>query len=631
MTAPHRDGALTKRRLPRVATNLALTARTVVDHLLDDPVVLSLQVSRRLPPAVRQRLGRALAAVPGTAAVPTGLGLAVLGRDEDVLALLGRDAGRAGARERVRRAEVLLAAGRDGAAEQLLTDVPDMTPGLPAARARIAWHRGDMTSAVEALGQSGRAGRLRARLDSERRSLLGAPVRLSPADQARARDYIPRPRSVLFVLTNSLPHTGSGYAQRSHSLLTAVRNAGWEPAAVTRLGWPVQTGVIAAASRDVVDGIAYHRLLPARLVPGFDARLDQHAAALLDLVLRERPAVLHTTTHWVNAAVTEAVAEAVGIPWVYEVRGHLADTWASARGPEALGSERYRAFRAREADAVRRADGVVTLAATMRARLVEDGVDPAAVVLSPNAVGGAFLEEPGRRREARRLLGLDPDAEYIGTVSSVVPYEGIDDLVRVLAALAPQRPRLRLLVAGDGTALPGVAALAEAMGVRDRVDLPGRVDRSVAPLYHQALDVFCVPRKDTSVTREVTPMKPLEAMASRRPVLLSRLPALEELVEEGVTGRTTPAGDVDAWAGAVTDLLDNPAAAADMGRRARAWVVAERTWAANAERYTALYARLLAAESGEALRGLYDGGDADAGSGAHPGGPAASGGTHRAR
>ena len=122
-----------------------------------------------------------------------------------------------------------------------------------------------------------------------------------------------------------------------------------------------------------------------------------------------------------------------------------------------------------------------------------------------------------------------------------MPYEGIDDLVRVLAALAPQRPRLRLLVAGDGTALPGVAALAEAMGVRDRVDLPGRVDRSVAPLYHQALDVFCVPRKDTSVTREVTPMKPLEAMASRRPVLLSRLPALEELVEEGVTGRTMPA------------------------------------------------------------------------------------------
>lgn len=592
MTRPTRDGVPRDRRLRRVAGNLALTARTVADHLLDDPVVLSLQVSRRLPPAVRQRVGRTLAAVPGSAAVPTGLGLAVLGRDDDVHALLAGGVGRRGPRERVRRAEVLLAAGRDDAAERLLADVPAGTPGRSAARARLAWHRGDMTGAVETLGRSGRAGRLRARLDSERCSLLGAPVALSAADRARARGYAPRPGSVLFVLTNSLPHTASGYAQRSHSLLTAVRDAGWDAAAVTRLGWPVQTGVVSAASRDVVDGITYHRLLPARLAPGFDARLDQHAAALLDLVLRERPAVLHTTTHWVNAVVTEAVAEAVGIPWVYEVRGHLADTWASARGPEALDSERYRAFREREADAVRRADGVVTLAETMRARIAADGVDPDAVVLSPNAVGGAFLEEPGTRRQARQALGLDPDAEYIGTVSSVVPYEGIDDLVRVLAALAPARPRLRLLVAGDGTALPGIAALAEALGVRDRVDLPGRVDRALAPLYHRALDVFCVPRKDTSVTREVTPMKPLEAMASGRPVLLSHLPALQELVAEGVTGRTVPASDVDAWARAVDEMLDSPAAAEEMGRRARAWVVAERTWAANAERYTQLYGRL---------------------------------------
>ncbi|UBH24160.1 glycosyltransferase [Micrococcus porci] len=579
-------------RVRRLAANAALTGRTVADHLLDDPVVLALQVSRRLPTGLRARVGGVLADVPARVAVPRGIGLAMLGREEQLQAALVDADDAPGPRERARRAEVLLAAGRDEDAERLLADVPADAPGAAEARARLRWHRGDMTGAVLVLSPHGRQGRLRARLAAERDSLLGRPVCLSAEDRALAADYEPRPGHVLFVLTNSLPHTGSGYVQRSHSLLTAVRDAGWSVAAVTRLGWPVQTGVLAAEDVDRVDGVAYHRLLPAALAPGFGARLDQHAAALLRLVLRERPAVLHTTTHWVNAAVTAAVAEAVGIPWVYEVRGQLADTWASTRGPQALMSERYRAFRTREAEAAARADGVVTLAETMRARLAEDGVDPEDVVLSPNAVGGAFLDAPGERAAARRALGLAPDAEYIGTVSSVVPYEGLDDLVRVVALLADRRPRLRLLVAGDGTALPGLAALAEQLGVRDRVDLLGRVERARAPLCHQALDVFCVPRRDTSVTRDVTPMKPLEAMASARPVLLSRLPALQELVAEGETGATVPASDPEAWAEAVEALLADPNAAAAMGDRARAWVLAERTWAANARRYTELYARL---------------------------------------
>lgn len=579
-------------RARRTAANLALTARTVSDHVLDDPVVLALQVSRKLPPGPRARLGRALSSAPGgRRAVPHGVGLAMLGRDEDLTSAFA-DPTAAAPRERVRRAEVLLAAGHDDAAGSLLDDLPAGVPGAAAARARLLWHRGAMTEAVAALRPTGRQGRLRARLDSERRALLGAPVRLTRADRSLARAYTPRPGSVLFVLTNSLPHTGSGYAQRSHSLAVAVRDTGRDVAAVTRLGWPVQTGRLTAADADIVDGIVYHRLLPARLAPGFDARLDQHAAALLRLVLRERPAVLHTTTHWVNAAVTAAVAEAVGIPWVYEVRGQLADTWASTRGPQALDSERYAAFRAREADAVRRADGVVTLAETMRARIVEDGVDPDEVVLSPNAVGGAFLAEPGDRVDARRALGLDPAAEYFGTVSSVVPYEGIEDLVRVLALLAEERPRLRLLVAGDGTALPAVARLSERLGVRDRVDLLGRVDRSIAPVCHQALDIFCVPRQDTSVTRAVTPMKPLEAMATARPVVLSRLPALQEIVADGRTGLTVPAESPSAWASAVHRLLSDPEGAAAMGRRARTWVLAERTWAANARRYDELYTGL---------------------------------------
>ena len=577
----------------RALGHAPLVLRTVVDNLRDDPAVLGLQISRRLPLAARVGLGRLAESLPARPGVVLGaVGLAAAGRHVDLLEHVEAVLPSAGAPDRVRLADVLTAAQEPDRAQAVLDAVPVDTPGLAAARARVAWHRGDVEAAISLLGGTGRDGVVRARLASEVRALRGGALPLPRADRDRAVGYRPRPGSALFVLTNSLPHTGSGYAQRSHSLACALRDEGWHVEAVTRLGWPVQTGVLTAARRDMVDGIVYHRLLPSSLARGFDGRLAQHARMLLDLVLERRPAVLHTTTHWVNAVVTRAVAEAVGVPWVYEVRGQLADTWASTRGPEALRSDRYALFTAREDDAVRSADGVVTLGEQMARRIAAAGMDRDAVVLSPNGVGGAFLEEPAPREDARRRLGLSMDDEIVGTVSSVVPYEGLDDLVRAVAALVDERPRLRLAVVGDGVALPALRRLAADLGIEDRLLAPGRVDRSLAPVWHQALDVFCVPRKDTGVTRAVTPMKPLEAMATSRPVLVSDLPALSEIVEDGVTGRVLPAEEPEAWAAALAALLDDPAAARGLGARAREWVLGHRTWAANARRYDALYRRL---------------------------------------
>ena len=64
-----------------------------------------------------------------------------------------------------------------------------------------------------------------------------------------------------------------------------------------------------------------------------------------------RPTVLHTTTNYSNALVTEAVARTLGLPWVYEVRGQLERTWLASLpvGDRAAGaaSERYALLRTR--------------------------------------------------------------------------------------------------------------------------------------------------------------------------------------------------------------------------------------------------------------------------------------------
>lgn len=569
--------------------NIRLTVKTVREHLSDDVSMLTLQTIQRLPQKVRNPLTAAGSALPGRPfEMLSTVSHSARGNRELVRRRAELAASRnASPRLLVRYADVLINQGDVEAARGALQAIGPETPGRAKSEARLLWYRGAMSDAISKLDGIDGARLLRERFESELRSLQGKRPNVQPV-----RAYQPREDRVMHILTNSLPHTTSGYAQRSHSILRSLSERGWNVMAVTRIGWPVQTGAIHASETDVIDDIAYRRILPDHLESGFDERLQQHAELLLEIVQQERPAILHTTTHWTNAMVVSAVASAVGIPWVYEVRGQLADTWAATRGEDARDSERYRLFVEREDEMSREADGVVTLGENMRLRLVEAGVGED-IVICPNAVGGDFLNKPQSTIQARSKLGLDPALEYIGTVSSVVTYEGFDTIVDAVAKLAQARPKLRFVLVGDGTALPGLMERARALGIEDRLIAPGRVDRSFAPTYHQALDVFVVPREDTPVTRAVTPMKSVEASASAKPVVASDLPALRELVKDQETGLLVAPGDVSAWALTLDALLDDELTRTRMGDSGRTWVLNERTWSANAVKYDALYRSLL--------------------------------------
>jgi glycosyltransferase involved in cell wall biosynthesis len=87
-------------------------------------------------------------------------------------------------------------------------------------------------------------------------------------------------------------------------------------------------------------------------------------------------------------------------------------------------------------------------------------------------------------------------------------------------------------------------------------------------------------------------MKPYEAMAMERAIVVSDVAALREIITDGETGRLFRAEDPIALADVVETLLDDPAERQRLGANARAWVSAHRTWTANAERYRELYGRL---------------------------------------
>ncbi|WP_043445868.1 glycosyltransferase family 4 protein [Arthrobacter sp. L77] len=582
-------------RAVRLLGNLRLAAAAAVIHLSDDPVLLVLQVSRRMPAGLVRRVAGAagrLTAVPGlNLPVAETLSAQLLGRTSSLASALRKSSARpvrAGVARRL--ADVALAAGMTDEADKLL-GLAGSGSATAGVRARRRWYDGDMSGAVHILREAGRT-RHAERLAGEVRVFEGWHPIL-PA----VRGYVPEEDTVLHLLTNSLPHTGSGYAQRTHSLLKAQSESGWAVHAATRVGYPVQVGKLLASAVDELDGVSYHRLLPVPMARGYDQRLQQQAEELLQLALEVRPAVLHTTTPFVNGVVTEQVARTLGIPWVYEARGQLADTWAATRSAHVKASERYKLFTDREAQVMRRASLVVTLGEAMKRGIMRSGIPQDRVLLSPNGVGDEYLGEPLPSRQARRQVGLPEEGIFIGTVSSLVDYEGLDTLVRAISLLVPVHPKIRCLIVGDGAAGPSLESLVLELGLSTHVTFTGRVPRRQARHYHQALDIFVVPRKDLDVTSAVTPLKPVEAMACARPVVASNLPALREIVEDGVTGVLVDTGSPEGVAAAIDGLLDRSGQglsrhAVQLGRNARQRVLAERTWTGNAAALSMAYRQL---------------------------------------
>ena len=461
-----------------------------------------------------------------------------------------------------------------------------------ATRVRHALAEGDLHGAHRAASGSMKRRTLgQLRLHTVGTGIVLPDDSLASAPRSRANDAEPR---VLHFLTNSVPWTQSGYTFRSHSILQAQRAAGIDLLAVTRLAYPTTIGRPWAGASDTLDGITYRRLNASKTPVGDDARLAQQAAALLERVRDFRPDVLHTTTDFTNALTVDAVARATGLPWVYEMRGNMEQTWL-ARQPEALRrqralSERYLSRRARETEMALRADHVVALSELQKGDLVSRGVPREKITVIPNSVDVDLLNLPRDPSGARDHLGL-PQGFWVGTVTAVVDYEGLDDLLRACAILKSSDHPVHVAIVGDGVSLPALRSLAHDLGIEDLVIFPGRVPPAQAKDWYRALDVFVIPRKATAVTRSVTPIKGLQAMALGIPIVASDLPALNEITGEESFPFAVRPEDPKSLAAALEELACDADLLSSKSEELRARAAGQ-TWRSAAQKYRAIYSQV---------------------------------------
>ncbi|MDE3721124.1 glycosyltransferase family 4 protein [Nocardiopsis sp. N85] len=398
---------------------------------------------------------------------------------------------------------------------------------------------------------------------------------------------------VLHLVTNALPHTNAGYTQRTHRIAVAQREAGMDVHVVTRVGHPLDKGSTDARTLVRVDGVAYHRLLPWTAPAGPEEELAVGLRMASELVERLRPNVLHAASNHHNARLALALGERFGLPVVYEVRGFLEESWLSRDPSRSVDDAFYRAERKSETECMLAADLVVTLGEAMRADIEARGVPRERLLVVPNAVDASFLEPLPSGTGVREAWGIGPEEFVVGTTTSCFGYEGLDTLLAAVAELRSRGESAHALIVGDGPELPALRALAEELGLTGVAHFPGRVPADRVREHHAAMDVFAVPRRDDRVCRVVTPLKPVEAMAGRLPVVASDLPALREIVEPGVTGELIPPGESAGLADALTKLAYSHEKREAYGLAGRSLVGKDRTWTGAVYRYDHAYRALI--------------------------------------
>jgi glycosyltransferase involved in cell wall biosynthesis len=158
----------------------------------------------------------------------------------------------------------------------------------------------------------------------------------------------------------------------------------------------------------------------------------------------------------------------------------------------------------------------------------------------------------------------EPNTHTVAMVAGLQPWKNQRDYVRLARLVLATRDDAVFLVVGSGSAeykaeLQRTAAL---LGVADQVRFMGFVDN--IPSLMSTIDVLV-----HTTDREPFGRVFVEAMAARKPIVAVQSGGPAEIVVHGETGFLVPSGDLEAMAGAVTSLLDDPAARLQMGDAGR--------------------------------------------------------------
>lgn len=200
--------------------------------------------------------------------------------------------------------------------------------------------------------------------------------------------------------------------------------------------------------------------------------------------------------------------------------------------------------------------------------------------ISNGVDASAFIAPAARPHDLDERLTAGGYFLFLGRLAS---RKGADGLLKAYALLAPAR-RPPLVLAGIGEERAALEQQADRLGLRHLVVFPGRVEGQAKNYLLQNAFAVIMPSREW----EAFPLVVLEAFAAGRPIIATRIPGLEDLVEPDNTGWLVAPEAPAALAGAMQQAIDDPATVERLGRNARQ-VAKQYDWHAIARQYLGLF------------------------------------------
>ena len=336
----------------------------------------------------------------------------------------------------------------------------------------------------------------------------------------------------------------------------------------------------------------YNKNLVYKHLPQFVAELRKFAAAehiSYDLV---------HSHYWLSGWVAREIARSPRAPIVhmFHTLGLMKDAVARNEAEKET-TERILV----EHEIMDFVDKIVAASPLDKAQMVElYGADPRKIVVIPLGVD-LELFRPIPRDEAMAAIGMDVPSHQrlVLFVGRLDPLKGLDTLLRAMCKLKQQEPELSkdlclVIIGGDvdkdsaewDDELECLDKLKDEVGISELVTFLGSRAQNDLPYYYSAAEVCIVPSHYESFG-----LVALEAMACGTPVIASRVGGLQHTIEDGVTGFLVPAGEPEALAAKLQQILSDHALREQLAMNARRKAQAY-TWHSVADRIISLYEEL---------------------------------------
>ena len=205
-----------------------------------------------------------------------------------------------------------------------------------------------------------------------------------------------------------------------------------------------------------------------------------------------------------------------------------------------------------------------------------------------NGIDVLEVEREKGNRTQREKMGIKSDEYLIGTVSRLIPLKDQRTLIRAVAEVIKDKPKVKLVIVGKGKLEKELKGFALGLGIEKNVIFTGFVERQRVYKILHSLDLFVMTSLWEGFCAAV-----LQAMAAGIPIILTKIPSFHETIEDEVSGKLVPLKNPIVLAEVIKEMINNPVRASKLGKVARERVKKEFLIERTAKGYEELYMRLL--------------------------------------